>query len=263
VTTEAPPDPFAPYDFPPFEGVETRSTDTSIVGIEVDVDRAGTVTRLELDTNPDHIELHNQVRLTICGPMGLHHDQILMLPGLHEWYDLRRLVHEQGGVLPSGIREPGTRVRVAPYLDFQPVQGQELLAIQATLDAVSGSGRFVYGNWASEWPSSLWSSGLVSGVDGHLRRAFAVARREVLDLCVVVRVFEVGHGHRPMIQSEPADGAACVAWESGGFVGIELTHTVGQLTWDDLREAVLEMDAYAPDDPDPDPRRMHVPITAR
>lgn len=247
----------------PLEGVHRRGHEATIVGLEVDISAAGEITRLEMDTNAEIIDMHNQVRLTIFGPGGVHRDQLVELPGTHEWYDISLLAQEQGGPFAVQPLEPGTQVRVAPYNDGVALQSQELLALQVPLDAQKGEGRYVFGHWEAEWPGSLWNSAVVTGRDGSLLRAFAIAGVALQQDLVTVNVFEVGHADTPMLASQPADGAAVLAWDSGGFIGIELTHAVATVPWSKLHEAVLELDARPASDPSADPRRMNVPITAR
>lgn len=249
--------------FGPLEGARSRGPEATITGLEIDVDPEGDITRFELDCNADIIDLHHQVRITIMGPLGFHFDALVELNGIHEWYDLAVAIREGGLELPRGLTEPGTQVRVAPYSHDEPLQSQELLALQVPLQGQSGRGRYIYGEWEAEWPGSLWNSGVVTGVDGQLRRAFVIATSAIDEQLVSLRVFEVGHAEHPLLESQPGDGAATVAWESGGFIGIELTPTIARIPWTSLREAVLEMDALPPGEPDADPRRLHVPITAR
>ena len=69
--------------FGALEGAHRRGHEATIVGLEVDISASGTITRLEMDTNAEIIDMHNQVRLTIFGPGGVHRDHLVELVGTH------------------------------------------------------------------------------------------------------------------------------------------------------------------------------------
>src|SRR5262245_4270618 len=244
------------------EAAAERSGPT-IRRLEANTDPAGMLTHLSIDIDRDQPDSHGQVRLCILTPTGLVYDAILEFPTFVKWYDLRELAERAGAPLPAGLTEPGTLFRVAPYDHGNAVQSRELLALQAPLDAPMGEGRYLFGAWEAEWPTSLWNSGFVSGVSGSLRRAFVTATTELYEHGIPWRVYPVGRPDAPLFESYLGNGRAAPVWEAGGFVGIDLTPDVATIAWSELHEAVLEMDAVSQTDPDAKPRRLLLPVTAR
>jgi hypothetical protein len=244
------------------EGLAER-TGPTIQRLEVSTDAAGTVTHLSIEIDRDHPDSHEQVGLSIFTTDGLVYDQVLDLPTLVKWYDLRDLATRAGAPLPTGLTEPGTLVRVAPYDHGRAVQSRELLALQVPLDAPLGEGRYLYAAWEAEWPTSLWNSAFVSGVGGALRRVFVTARTEIYQHGIPWRVYPVGRQDDPILDSWLGSGGAAIVWEQNGFVGIDLTADVATIPWTDLHEAVLELDAVSQADPGAQPRRLILPVSAR
>lgn len=259
LTMTAPP---APAAFGRLSGDVSRSAAT-IRRVEAETDARGAFTRLGIGIDVDTVEPHDQVRVSIFGPAGMHYDQLIDLPNLQHWFDLLEIAEHAGVPLPPGVTEPGTQVRIAPCTGGQAVQSRELLALQVTLDAPSGEGRYIFGHWAAEWPGSLWNSAFVSGVGGALHRAFAVATDDIYEHGVPWRVFAVGHADDPIHESYLGRDRAGIVWEAGGFVGIDLTPDMAHIEWSALHEAVLELDAIPVGEPEATPRRVHVPVTAR
>src|SRR5262245_61108999 len=244
------------------EGAAERSGPT-IIRLEAETDGAGTITHLSVDIDIDHPDSHGQLGLSIFTPDGLAYDQVLDLPTFVRWYDLRELAERSGAPLPSGLTEPGTLVRVAPYDHGKVVQSRELLALQVPLDARPGEGRYLFGTWEAEWPTSLWNSAFLSGVGGAVRRAFVIATREIYEYGVPWRVFPVGHAESPLFESYLGKGGAAIVWDQGGHVGIDLTPDVAALAWSALHEAVVELDAVSQADPGAKPARLVLPVSAR
>jgi hypothetical protein len=244
------------------EGAAERNGPT-IIRLEASTNADGTISHLSIDIDVDHPDSHGQVGLSIFTPDGLVYDHVLDLPTFVRWYDLRELTERAGAPLPGGLTEPGTLFRVAPYDHGKLVQSRELLALQVPLDARSGEGRYLFGTWEAEWPTSLWTSAFLSGVGGALRRAFVIATRDIYEYGVPWRVFPVGQAERPLFESYLGQGGAAIIWEQGGYVGIDLTPDVATLAWSDLHEAVIELDAVSQADPGKKPARMVLPVSAR
>lgn len=254
--------PGAEPTFGRMEAAEERSGPT-IRRLEVSADAAGNITHFSVDIDRDHPDAHGQLGVSILAPGGLLYSQVLDLSTLVKWYDVRDLAERAGAPLPGGISEPGTLFRVAPYDHGRLVQSRELLALQVALDAPSGEGRYLFGNWEAEWPTSLWNSAFFSGVGGSVRRAFVTATTEVYRHGVPWRVFPVGHAESPLFESWLGNGQAAIVWESGGFVGIDLTPDIASIAWTDLHEAVIELEAVSQTEPEAKPRRLVMPVSAR
>jgi hypothetical protein len=153
-------------------------------------------------------------------------------------------------------------VRLAPYDHGHPAQSRELLALQVLLDREPGEGRDIAGGWVAEWPSSLWTAGVLTSDQHAVRRCWAITTSALFDHGVLWRLFQVGDHEHPLIDSWLGAGAAGVVWECADFVGIDLTPEVAQVPWAAMSEAVLEMDAIPQSDPT-STKTMRVPITAR
>jgi hypothetical protein len=238
----------------------------SIARLEVTTDAAGTFTHLSVSLDREATEHHDALRVTIFTPDGSPYDQVVPLPASLRWFDLRTVCADHGVPLPSGIVEPGSIVRVAPYDHGSPAQSRELLALQVALDAQPGEGRFIAGRWTAEWPSSLWTAGLLTGVDRTVRRCWAVATSDLYQHGVRWRVGRLGSPGTPgatLAHGWLGGGRAAVVWEAAEFIGIDLTPDLDGIAWADLAEAELEMDAIPQDDPSARPKTMRVPLTAR
>jgi hypothetical protein len=241
----------------------TERTGPTIQRLEVSTDASGAITHLSIEIDRDHPESHEQVGLSVFTPQGLAYDQVLDLPTVVKWYDLRELSTRAGVPLPTALTEPGTLVRVAPFDHGRAVQSRDLLALQVPLDAPLGEGRYLFGAWEAEWPSSLWNSAFLSGAGGALHRAFVTARTEIYQHGIPWRVYPVGHQNEPLLDSWLGNGKAAIVWEQNGFVGIDLTPDVATIPWTDLRDVVLELDAVSQADPGAQPRRLVLPVSAR
>jgi hypothetical protein len=244
------------------EGLAER-TGPTIQRLEVSTDASGTVSHLSIEIDRDHPDSHEQVGVSIFTTEGLVYDEVFDLPTLVRWYDVRDLATRAGTPLPGGLTEPGTLFRVAPYDHGRPVQSRELLTLQVPLDAPLGEGRFLFGAWEAEWPTSLWNSAFVSGIGGALRRAFVTARTDIYQHGIPWRLYPVGRQDEPIFDSWLGNGSAAIVWEQHGFVGIDLTPDIARIAWSDLREAVLELDAVSQTEPGAQPRRLVLPVSAR
>jgi hypothetical protein len=252
----------SPTTFGPMMG-DVEREGASINRVEASVDASGSFTHLAVSLDRDATEHHDEVRLMIFTPEGVRYDQVLHLPSTLRWFDLVDLCRRSGLPLPEGITEPGTVVRLAPYDQGVPEQSRELLAMQVMLDLQPGEGRLIAGGWTAEWPTSLWTAGVVTGVDHALRRAWVVSTDELFEHGVLWRVYPVGQQASPLFESWLGGGQASVVWEAAGYVGVDLTPDLSHLSWQALSEAVLEMEAIPQADHSAPAKTLRVPITAR
>lgn len=253
----------SPIDPPRLEGTATRE-EATIRHVECATDEQGGFVELFVDLDTDTMDSHDQLRISVFDDTGMRYDRILHLGGWRRWIDIAKALRDAGAPLPSeGVTRAGTQVRVAPFQDGKRLQSRTHLALQCTLDAPHGEGRWVAGHWEAEWPGSLWVSGTVVGV-GQVNRAYAVARKPLVDHDLSVVIFQVGGMDTPLLSFGPGEGHARVTWQQGGFLGLDLTEDVRGIAWSELTDAILEVDAVERDAGEDAPtRRLTVPITAR